>query len=359
MVDVECRAELVLRDADGRETSLSAVVPLLQLVSQTGSIANAASAKGLSYRHAWGLLREIEARLGGALITKSRGRGSVLSELGESVLRAQRVCGERLEAPLLAVANDVATDLNRRLAGAITQVRIHASHGYAVATLVRALGDQRVPVDIKYRESAEAVSALARGECELAGFHLPIGPFRSTCAEIYRPFLDPKKHQLIRLTRRTQGLFLPKGNPKHIDGLRDLARSDVRFVNRQPGSGTRMLLDLSLRSVGVDPDQINGYATTELTHSAIAAFVASGMADLGFGVQPAAQHFALDFIPIVDEDYFFACERARLDEARFASVLRVLRSESFWNSVAHLDGYDPTHCGSVVDIDTGLRGILG
>ena len=72
----------------------------------------------------------------------------------------------------------------------------------------------------------------------------------------------------------------------------------MRFVNRQPGSGTRMLLDLSLRSIGVDPDQINGYATTELTHSAIAAFVASGMADLGFGVQPAAQHFALDFIPV-------------------------------------------------------------
>ncbi|KND60626.1 Periplasmic molybdate-binding domain [Candidatus Burkholderia verschuerenii] len=356
MIDVECRAELVLKDADGRETSLSAVVPLLQLVSQTGSIANAASAKGLSYRHAWGLLREIELRLGGALITKSRGRGSVLSELGETVLRAERMSSERLETPLQAVANDVSVELNRRLAGTVSQVRIHASHGYAVATLVRALGDQRVPVDIKYRESAEAVSALARGECELAGFHLPIGPFRSTCAEIYRPHLDPDKHQLIHLTRRTQGLFLPKGNPKRIAGLRDLARSDVRFVNRQPGSGTRMLLDLSLRSVGVDPEQINGYATTELTHSAIAAFVASGMADLGFGVQPAAQHFALDFIPIVDEDYFFACERARLDEARLASVLRILRSDAFSDSVAHLGGYDPESCGAVVGVEEGLDG---
>ncbi len=356
MVDVECRAELILRDADGRETSLNAVVPLLKLVSQTGSIANAASAKGLSYRHAWGLLREIEARLGGALIRKSRGRGSVLSELGESVLRAQRVCGDRLETPLQSVASDVANELNRKLASGLAQVRIHASHGYAVATLVHALGEQRVPVDIKYRESYEAVSALARGECELAGFHLPIGPFRATCAESYRPYLDAGKHQLIRLTRRTQGLFVPKGNPKRVTGLRDLARSDVRFVNRQPGSGTRMLLDLSLRGVGVDPDQINGYATTELTHSAIAAFVASGMADLGFGVQPAAQHFALDFIPIIDEDYFFACERARLNEARLATVLRVLRSDAFNDSVAHLEGYDPARCGSLVDIEEGLRG---
>jgi molybdate transport repressor ModE-like protein len=356
MVDIECRVELVLKDADGRETSLSAVVPLLQLVSTTGSIANAASARGLSYRHAWGLLREIEERLGGALIMKSRGRGSVLSELGEAVLRAERVSNERLESPLQTVASDIAGELNRRLAGAATQLRIHASHGYAVATLVRSLAEQRVPVDIKYRESAEAVSALARGECELAGFHLPIGPFRSTCAEIYRPYLDPDKHQLIRLTRRTQGLFLPKGNPKGIEGLRDLARGDVRFVNRQPGSGTRMLLDLSLRSVGVDPDQINGYATTELTHSAIAAFVASGMADLGFGVQPAAHHFALDFIPIADEDYFFACERGRLDEARLASVLHILRSDAFSESVAHLDGYDPARCGSLVDVEAGLNG---
>ncbi len=356
MVDIECRAELILRDVDGRETSLSAVVPLLQLVAQTGSIANAASARGLSYRHAWGLLREIEARLGGALITKSRGRGSVLSELGESVLRAQRMCGDRLEAPLQAVANEVAKELNRRLAGEVSEVRIHASHGYAVATLVRALGERRVPVDIKYRESAEAVRALARSECELAGFHLPIGEFRSVCADIYRPYLDTRKHQLIRLTRRTQGLFLAKGNPKGVSGLRDLARDDVRFVNRQPGSGTRMLLDLALRGVGVDPDQINGYASTELTHSAIAAFVASGMADLGFGVQPAAQHFGLDFIPIIDEDYFFACERARLDEARLSTVLGVLRSEAFNRSVAHLGGYDPEQCGTLVDIDDGLRG---
>jgi molybdate transport repressor ModE-like protein len=357
MVDVQCRAELVLRDADGRETSLSAVVPLLQLVSQTGSIANAAAAKGLSYRHAWGLLREIEARLGGALITKSRGRGSVLSELGESVLRAQRISGERLDAPLRSVANEVAGELNRRLAREATAVRIHASHGYAVATLVRALGEKRVPVDVKYRESAEAVSALARGECELAGFHLPIGEFRATCAQVYRQYLDPGKHQLIHLTRRTQGLFLPKGNPKRIEGLHDLARGDVRFVNRQPGSGTRMLLDLSLRAIGVDPDEINGYATTELTHSAIAAFVASGMADLGFGVQPAAQHFALDFIPVIDEDYFFAFERKRLEEGRLASVIAILRSDAFNDSVAHLEGYDPVRCGVVVGVEQGLSGV--
>ena len=92
-------------------------------------------------------------------------------------------------------------------------MRIHASHGYAVATLASALGERHIPVEIKYRESVEAVTALSRGECELAGFHLPSGEFRASCAEIYRPWLDAGRHRLIHLTRRTQGLFLPKGNP--------------------------------------------------------------------------------------------------------------------------------------------------
>jgi molybdate-binding protein len=297
--------------------------------------------------------------LGGALITKSRGRGSVLSELGEAVLRAQRLSNERLDGPVQALASEVAGELNRRLSRAVGEIRIHASHGYAVAALVGALAAKQIPADIKYRESAEAVAALARGECELAGFHLPIGEFRASCAEIYRPWLDAGRHRLIHLTRRTQGLFLPKGNPKGIRGLHDLARDDIRFVNRQPGSGTRMLLDLALRQIGIDPASINGYATAELTHSAIAAFVASGMADLGFGVQPAAQQFALDFIPIINEDYLFACNREKLNDAGLSGLLEVLRSDTYRDSVAHLEGYDPAFCGQLLELEEALSGATG
>jgi len=356
MVKVQCRTELVLTDDAGREASLSAAVPLLLLVSQTGSIAQAATAKGLSYRHAWGLLRDIEAYLGGALIVKSRGRGSVLSELGEAVLRAQRVSTERLESAIQAVVADVTAELARHLSRSPAAVRIHASHGYAVAALAQALGDKQLPIDLKYRESAEAVRALSRGECEFAGFHLPIGEFRDACAEIYRPWLDANRHRIIHLTRRTQGLFLPKGNPKGVQGLKDLARADIRFVNRQPGSGTRVLLDLALTKLGVDPATINGYATAELTHSAIAAFVASGMADLGFGVQPAAQQFGLDFIPVIEEDYLFACEQEKLADGRLDSVIATLRTGAFHDSVAHLLGYDPARCGELLELDAALSG---
>ncbi len=354
MIRIECQAQLVVKGPDGREASLSDVVPLLALVDESGSIAQAATLKGLSYRHAWGLLRSIEERLGGPLIAKERGRGSVLSELGQAVLRAQRLCGERLDGNMQALASEVASDLNRWLAPAADDVRIYASHGYAVAALVTALVANDLPVDIKYRDSADAVSALARGECDLAGFHLPLGEFRAVCADTYRRWLDPQRHVLVHLTRRKQGLFLGKGNPKGIGGLGDLARDDIRFVNRQPGSGTRMLLDLALRKVGVDPDRVNGYASTELTHSAIAAFVASGMADVGFGVEPAAHHFGLDFIPIVDEDYYFACDRARLERAPLSTVIGLLRGAVFRHSVDQLEGYDPRDCGKLLDLETGL-----
>jgi len=356
MIHVECRAQLVVRDAEGREASLTDVVPLLALVAEGGSIAHAAQRKGLSYRHAWGLLREVEERLGGALIEKARGRGSVLSELGEAVLRSQRLSGERLQGNLQALASEVASDLNRWLSPLGPELRIHASHGYAVASLVTALVADEVPVEIKYRDSVDAITALVRGECDLAGFHLPRGDFRAACAGAYRGWLDEQRHVLIHLTRRKQGLFVGRGNPKQVQGLTDLARADIRFVNRQPGSGTRMLIDMLLTRIGIDPDRVNGYASSELTHSAIAAFVASGMADVGFGVEPAAHHFGLDFVPIADEDYYFACERAQLDRAPLVSVLKRMRSAGFRHTVAQLDGYDPAECGNVEELENGWAG---
>ncbi len=356
MIDIRCVTELIVRDSAGHEASLTDIAPLLALVDETGSIAQAAEQSRLSYRHAWGLLRLFEARLGGDLIAKERGKGSALSDLGHAVVRAQRLCAERLDGPMQMLAGEIAEELNRQL-GRGSAIRIHASHGYAVAALVAELGGRGVvSVDVKYRESAEAVASLARGECDFAGFHLPVGPFRELCADIYRRWLDPRRHVLIHLTKRKQGLFLQKGNPKAVRGLDDLARSDVRFVNRQPGSGTRLLIDLELRRVGVDPEHINGYASTELTHTAIAAFVASGMADVGFGVAPAAHHFGLDFIPVVDEDYYFACERGRLSSAPLAAALDVLKSDAFHASVSRLEGYDPAECGALVDIAGGLRG---
>ena len=102
--------------------------------------------------------------------------------------------------------------------------------------------------------------------------------------------------------------MLAPGNPKSILALADLARPDVRFVNRQFGSGTRILLDLLLKRASVDSGDISGYDTGEFTHSGVAAYIASGLADAGFGVETAARRFKLDFVPVASERYFLVCE---------------------------------------------------
>ncbi|WP_422393401.1 substrate-binding domain-containing protein [Mycetohabitans endofungorum] len=351
---IEAVSELRIVADDHTSVRLSDVILLLTRLVELGSIASAAQALGLSYRHAWGMLRTAEQRLGGPLLVKVRGQGSLLSPLGEKLLWAERVRIERLGPLAQSLGVEVTDEIQRLLASARHDVRIHASHGYAVAALVQALAEGGTSVEIRYRDSADAVASLSRGECDLAGFHLPIGPFRAVCAAVYRPWLDDKRHVLIHLARRKQGLFVPKGNPEHIGGLADLSREGLRFVNRQPGSGTRMLLDLMLRDIGIDPTRIDGYASTELTHSAIAAFVASGKADVGFGVQPAAAYFGLDFVPIVDEDYYFACERAALDVAPLLAIVDELRGDAFKGAVARLHGYDAARCGDCVPIQEGV-----
>lgn len=356
MLRITAKAGLHLVGPDGREFALEEVARLLDAIRVHGTLAAAVRESGLSYRYAWGLMRDIESRLGGALTTGARGRGSSLSPLGDKLVWASRMLEERIGTSLETLTSEIAVELNRTLSDDNGALRMRASHGYAVAALISALYARAVPVDLKYRENAEALSALAARECDIAGFYVPIGEFRAAVSDLYRRWLDPARHQLIHLTRRRQGLFLPSGNPKGVTGLRDLARTDLRVVNRQPGSGTRILFDLLLAKAGVDATRVNNSASTELTHSALAAFVASGMADVGFGVQPAATQFGLDFIPIAEEDYFFACERDALRQPPVSIIADILGDPRYHDTVRKLAGYDPACCGMRFDVDEGLTG---
>jgi len=354
MMKIDAYVDLRFTHDSGDSITLSEIVPLLEQIRLLGSIAAAAEQVGLSYRHAWGRMRTMETLLGGALISKSRGRGSVLSGLGEKLLWANQLSADRMQASLGVLCKDVSQELEKLLLPGADAARVYASHGYAVDELVEALHTRHTAIDLRYRDSVDAVASLARGECDLAGFHLPRGEFRASCAAVFRPLLDETNHVLIHLTRRTQGLFVAQGNPKGVEGLQDMSRDDMRFVNRQRGSGTRMLLDLLLRKNGIDPDQVHSQTSTELTHSAIAAFVASGMADMGFGVEPAARRFGLEFMPIVDEDYYFVCERAKLVSQPLKTILEILQDDAFKAKVNRLAGYDGVLCGEVITVGAGL-----
>lgn len=147
------------------------------------------------------------------------------------------------------------------------------------------------------------------------------------------------------------GLMVKRGNPHGITGIEDLAKPGVMFVNRDPDSGTRELFERILQQHGVSPSAIAGYEQIEFTHAAVAAYVASGMADVTFGVEAAAQQFGLDFIRVLTEDYFFVCRRALLETASMRRILDVMRGEEFRQVLANLPGYIAVDTGLVRSID--------
>jgi len=128
----------------------------------------------------------------------------------------------------------------------------------------------------------------------------------------------------------------------------------VRFVNRPEGSGTRMLTELMLAKLGILPAEINGYASTEVTHAAVAAYIASGMADVGVGVQTAAQRFGLHFMPLLRERYYLALPTALLQQPSMRRALALMQSPRYRSSVASLVGYEAAETGKVLSIEEAL-----
>ena len=323
---------------------------LLLAIQDTGSIAQAAKSVKLSYRYAWGLLRAAEELFGEQLLHTGRGRGTQLTPLAQKLVWADRRIAARLSPTLQSLASELEVELGRISAGRTRPLRLDASHGFAVAALMGCVDRDALPVDSRYRTSTDAVMALARRDCDLAGFHVPIGRFQAPTVAWYLRWLDPEQHCLVRLAGREQGLIAARNNPLGLRGLHDLVRQDVRFVNRQAGSGTRMLLEMMLADEGLAFDAINGFNSAEFTHSAVAAYIASGMADAGMGMRAASAQFKLDFIPLVRETYYFALRRDALDGPAMQQLLGLMREPAYHRLVAALPGYDATGTGEVLSI---------
>ncbi len=350
MVKVSIKPHWKIGHGDAAPLDTTELLSLLLAIQQTGSIAKAAEHLHHSYRHAWGLLRSSEQAFGHSLIASGRGRGTTLTPFASKLLWADRMVNARLSPTLDSLASELEIELGKTVEGKSKTVRLNASHGFAVAALLNHFNRLSLPVEVRYRHSTDAVAALSRQECDLAGFHVPLGDYEKPAIASYAKWLNKRSDCLIHLAVRNQGLFVTPGNPKGIHELADLARSDLRFVNREAGSGTRMLLELMLTGGGISHKKINGFENTEFTHSAVAAFVASGMADVGFGVQTAAQRFGLDFIPLVRERYFFALPSASLNEPLVQAVVDILQSPAFRAEVNQLAGYDSSDTGQILSL---------
>jgi len=211
---------------------------------------------------------------------------------------AERRARARLAPMLQSIASEFDAELGRTVHAASSTLRIDASHGYAIVTLRDMLTKRDVVAELYFRGSAEALASLCRSSCDLAGFHVPVGAFQAAALETYVKWLRPRAHKLLKLITRRPGIMVAKGNPKGIASIADLARSGVSFVDRQSGSGTRFLLDALLKQARIESAQIDGYDRVEFTHDAVAAYIASGMAEAGLGIELGARRLKLDFVPL-------------------------------------------------------------
>ena len=190
--------------------------------------------------------------------------------------------------------------------------------------------------------------ALARGEAHMAGCHLLDEHSGEYNIAYIRRYLKGHPVVVVNLVHRIQGLILPKGNPRGVSSLEDLARDDIMFINRQRGSGTRMLLDYKLRELGIAPDQVKGYERDEYTHLAVAAAVAGGRADVGLGILSAANAMGLDFAPLLSERYDLVIPAEHYESDVMQPVLEIIRGDEFRRAVDALGGYDTSAMGEVV-----------
>ena len=245
----------------------------------------------------------------------------------------------------------VTAELLRPLSAIENTLVVVGSHDNSLDVLadhLRAGYDGAISLSSSHVGSMGGLMALKRGVCHLAGSHLLDTEDGSYNLSYVRRFLPGKAVQIINLVYRDQGLIVARGNPRGIREIEDLVRNDLRFVNRQAGSGTRILLDYRLGQLGIDPAAIAGYEIEEFTHMAIAAAVLSGAADVGLGIYAAAKALNLDFIPVVTERYDLIIPVEYLEWGPMKALLYTIRSAAFQERVEALGGYSTRSTGQVM-----------
>jgi putative molybdopterin biosynthesis protein len=247
--------------------------------------------------------------------------------------------GEAVEAELLVDKGEIANT-----------VVIIGSHDLALDLLASWVKreDPSLRLSSNHVGSLEGIIALKKGYSHMAGSHLLDPATGEYNLPYIQRYLSGVSVHIIHLAHRQQGFILPLGNPQGIKGLSDLVRDEVRFINRQRGSGTRVLLDHLLEREEIDPTQINGYEGEEFTHLGVAVAIESGRADVGLGIYGAAKALGMDFVPLEEERYDLIVPHEHFDDPRVQKVIGVLRSGEFRAQIEGLGGYNPSRMGEEI-----------
>jgi len=290
------------------------------------------------------------------LVDRRQGRGTSLTAFGGKLVWAGQRLQARLGPQLQNLSQELETEINQFLPHGPSIIRVHASHGFAVSKLRELLSREAdLGVDLRYVSNQNSLASLAHDGCDLAGMHLPQGELRKGSIAASKGWLTPSVHRVIGFVTREMGLMVKRGNPLRINSVEHLLDPRVRFVNRDPDSGTRLLFDQILAQRKLDGSRIGGYERVEFTHAAVAAYVASDMADVSFGVEAAARQFDLDFVRLVTEDYLFVCRKQLLELESIKRVLAIMRSEEFQTAISQLPGYRCKDAGVVKTVQEAFQ----
>jgi len=231
-------------------------------------------------------------------------------------------------------------------------IRIIGSHDIILNMLVNIFRQRVKDTEITTSDvgSVGGLIAIAEDKADIAGTHL----LDEATGEYNLPFikkiLPGRDIVLVNLVYRIQGLMFPAGNPKKIKDLSDLRKPDILFINRQKGSGTRVLLDMQLKRLGIPSHKIKGYNVEANNHLAVALAISQGKADTGLGIEAAARSFGLDFIPFFRECYDLAIPLQTYRSELLSPFLSILTSDEFKRIINKLDGYDTSKTGTTTFI---------
>lgn len=334
-----------LEDLQGRKLHVS-FLPLLAAIQNSRKLTTAAASCDLSYRHAWNILREAESFFGQPVTEMERGRGARLTALGAVLLQTSQRVEARLHTQMESLTMELNSEVHRVLADHIEAVPIFATHGYAVALIPEHL--HGFQAEMHYHGPEDALRGLRSGNCKIAGFNMPLHHRIPAQQQRYPAYLRAGEVNVLQFIKRQQGLMVSSDNRAAIAGLVDLQNSELRFINRQPRSGTRELLDQLLDEAGIAHSAVRGYDNHEYTHSAVAAHVATGMAEVGFGVKAAATRFDLEFIPVTEDRYFWAYHTENENDPEIRAFKEMLASSAYQDEINQLPGYQCDHCGEPI-----------
>lgn len=299
---------------------------------------------GLKYQE---FVRVRMGAVGGRLMASPLSRGSGVVS---SFMKADGI----LEVPQGLEGYEAGEEVTLRLLSPMEKLRntlvVIGSHDPLLDELADMLhlGDPRLYMSSSHVGSMGGIMAIRRGEAHMAGCHLldtADGTYNRSFIRKYFPKGDVK---LVSCVGRQQGLMVARGNPLNICSFADISRQGIRYVNRQKGSGTRILTDYLCSREKMEPSDVYGYTREELTHTSVAAQIACGSADVGMGIYSAAKLYDLDFIPICIEEYDLIIPDHAWDSPMVQQLLTILRSDAFREKILSMGGYTVDHPGQVL-----------